>query len=85
MSNEYDQQRLLEILPAGARRLLKAVAAEGVVKAPQSSEFISKRGLRAASSVKTSLDMLLDKELLYRADDGYVVYDKLLAEYLRTT
>ncbi len=40
--------------------------------------------VRAASSVKTSLDMLLDKELLYRADDGYVVYDKLLAEYLRT-
>ncbi len=84
LSNEYDQQRLLEILPAGARRLLKAVAAEGVVKAPQSSEFISKHGLRAASSVKTSLDMLLDKELLYRADDGYVVYDKILAEYLRT-
>ena len=83
MANEYDQQRLMEILPGGARRLLKAVASEGKVKAPQSSQFIVKHGLRAASSVKTSLKMLLDKELLYRTSDGYVVYDKFLAEYLR--
>ena len=82
-SNEYDQQRILEILPDGARRLLCAVAKERVVKAPQSADFISKYGLRAASSVKTSLDMLVDKELLYRGDEGYIVYDRFLAEYLR--
>ena len=82
-SNEYDQQRILEILPDGARRLLRAVAKERMVKAPQSADFIAKHGLRAASSVKTSLDMLVDKELLYRGDDGYIVYDRFLAEYLR--
>lgn len=83
-ANEYDQQRLLEILPDGARRLLRAVAAEGRVKAPQSGAFIARHGLRAASSVKTSLTMLLEKELLYDDRDGYVVYDRLLAEYLRS-
>ncbi len=83
LANEYDQQRLLEILPKGARRLLKAVALEGKVKAPQGAQFIAKHGLRAASSVKTSLEMLLDKELLYRTTDGYVVYDKFLGEFLR--
>ena len=82
-SNEYDQQRILDILPDGARRLLRAVASERVVKTPQSADFISKYGLRAASSVKTSLDMLVDKELLYRGNEGYIVYDRLFAEYLR--
>ena len=83
-ANEYDQQRLLEILPEGAQRLIKAVAKERHVKAPQSADFISKHKLRAASSVKTSLDMLIDKELLYRDNDGYIVYDRFFAEYLRT-
>ena len=84
MSNEYDQQRLISILPDGAQRLMKAIAKERLVKAPQSSGFISKYGLRAASSVKTSLDMLVDKELVYRDKDGYVVYDRFLAEYLKS-
>lgn len=82
-ANEYNQQQLLEVLPDGARRLLRAVARERFVKEPQSGEFVAKHGLRAASSVKTSLQMLLDKQLLYRDDRGYVVYDRFLAEYLR--
>lgn len=83
LSNEYDQQRVMEILPDGARRLLRAIADERVVASPQASDFILKHGLRAASSVKTSLEMLVDKELVYRGGNGYVVYDRLLAEYLR--
>jgi hypothetical protein len=82
-ANEYDQQRLLEILPEGARRLLKAIAVEGSVRFPQSGAFISRHRLKAASSVKTSLNMLVEKELVYRNPDGYVVYDRLFAEYLR--
>lgn len=81
--NEYDQQQLLEVLPDGARRLLKAVARERIVTEPQSGEFVARHGLRAASSVKTSLDMLLEKQLLYRDDRGYVVYDRLFGEWLR--
>lgn len=37
----------------------------------------------AASSVKVSLEMLIDKELVYPGKAGYVVYDRLMAEYLR--
>ena len=53
------------------------------MKEPQSGSFVAKHGLRAASSVKTSLDMLIEKELVYSMPDGYVVYDRLMAEYLR--
>ena len=80
---EYDQQRVMTILPPGARRLLRAIAAERKVKEPQSGSFVAKYGLRAASSVKTSLDMLVEKELVYPTPDGYVIYDRLMAEYLR--
>ena len=73
---------LLEVLPDGARRLLRAVAREGTVREPQSGEFVARHALRAASSVKTSLGMLLDKQLLYRDERGYRVYDRLLGEYL---
>ncbi len=84
LANEYDQQMILELLPDGARRLVKAIAREGMVKSPQAGDFIFKYGLRAASSVKTSLQMLLENEILYRDKDGYVIYDRLFAEYLRS-
>lgn len=84
MANEYDRQMILELLPDGARRLVKAIASEGIVKSPQAGNFISKYGLRAASSVKTSLQMLLENEILYHDRDGYVVYDRFFAEYLRS-
>ena len=83
LANEYDQQRVLELLPDGARRLVKAIAAERTVKSPQSGDFIAKYDLRAASSVKVSLNTLIDKEIVYPGRDGYVVYDRLFAEYLR--
>jgi len=84
-ANEYDRQQVLELLPDGARRLLRAVAREGVVREPQSGGFISRHKLRAASSVKTSLGLLTEKQLVSRETRGYVVYDRLLGEYLRHT
>lgn len=82
-ANEYERQQILELLPDGARRLLRAVAKEGVVKEPQSGEFIRRYALRAASSVRTSLTMLLEKQLLYAGSHGFVVYDRFLGEYLK--
>jgi AAA+ ATPase superfamily predicted ATPase len=67
----------------GAVELLRAVAAERVVSEPMSAEFGRRHGLRAASSVRFALDSLLGDELLYKRDDGYVVYDRLFAEWLR--
>ena len=67
----------------GAVELLRAVAAERVVAEPMSAEFGQRHRLRAASSVRFALDTLLKDELLYRRDDGYVVYDRLFAEWLR--
>ena len=67
----------------GAVELLRAVAAERVVSEPMSAEFGRRHGLRASSSVRFALDSLLEDELLYKREDGYVVYDRLFAEWLR--
>jgi len=67
----------------GACELLRAVATERVVAEPMSAAFCRKYALRAASSVKFALASLEKDEFLYRRDDGYVVYDRLFAEWLR--
>lgn len=46
-------------------------------------EFIRKHALSALSTVSGAIDQLMSKELIYKGVHGYVVYDYLLAEYLR--
>lgn len=67
----------------GAVELLRAVAAEGVVAEPMSGAFGRRHHLRTASSVRFALDSLVKDELLYRRDDGYVVYDRLFGQWLK--
>ena len=63
--------------------LLKAIAKEGKVEQTQSNDFIKRNDLPSPSSVKTALDVLLDKELVYAQPDGYVVYDRFLNLWLQ--
>ena len=65
------------------RALLKAVAAEGSVPEITAGAFLRRHGLSAPSSVRTALQTLLDRDLLYRDENGYRVYDYLFADYLR--
>ena len=77
---EYDA--LLKSLPAGSTRLLKAVAAAGRARAVTGAGFMAAHSLRGASSVSLSLKKLLEDELLYETEDGYVVYDRLFGLWL---
>ena len=63
--------------------LLSAIAADGNAKGVFSGEFLSRHGLSATSSVRSALKVLQDKDLVYRTDDGYVVYDRIFGEWLR--
>ena len=81
--NAMNYGLILSKCSPGAVELLRAVAAERVVAKPMSAEFGRKHGLRAASSIRFALDSLLNDELLYKREDGYVVYDRLFAEWLR--
>ncbi len=79
----YTYADLLKAYSAGHVRLMKAIAKEGCVKEVLSGEFISKHRLRATSSVNSALKKLLDNELVYPGENGYIIYDRFMGEWLR--
>ena len=67
----------------GNIRLQKAVAKEKCVKEINAGNFISRHKLKAASSVNSALKNLIDKELIYKTPQGYIVYDRFMDLWLR--
>ena len=63
--------------------LLKAIAREGIVAQPTSGKFIREHHLSGASSAKAALKVLEEKELVYRTDKGYVIYDRFMDLWLK--
>ncbi len=79
---DYAYQHLLVAYTSTAVKLLKAIAKEGVVEEINAGQFISKYNLKAASSVNTALSRLLKNEMVYKSDDGYIIYDRLMSLWL---
>jgi len=83
-SEEDDYKKQYHHLAQVPAVLLRAVAAEGEVKQPTSGLFIKKYHLRSASSVQRALASLIEEEYLYPTEEGYIVYDRFMAIWLRT-
>lgn len=65
------------------KSILLAIASERVVPEITAGAFLARHGLASASSVRSALPNLVNTDLVYRREDGYVVYDYFFAEYLR--
>lgn len=63
--------------------LLKAIAKDGIVAQPTAGKFIKGHKLSGASSVKAALKILEDKELVYRTNEGYIIYDRFMDLWLK--
>ena len=72
----YTYENLLAAYPASNIRLLKAIAKAGCVREINSGDFITEYRLRAASSVNSALKRLIDREMVYKTADGYIVYNR---------
>ena len=79
----YTYENLLAAYPASNIRLLKASAKAGCVREINSGDFITEYRLRAASSVNSALKRLIDREMVCKTADGYIVYDRFMAIWLR--
>ena len=66
-----------------SQELLLALARNGIVSEPTSAGFLSSNNLRGASTVRAALKDLAGKDIAYKTDAGWIVYDRLFAEYLR--
>lgn len=81
--NEFYYLSLLRAYSKGQGKLLRAIAKEGRVKEILSGGFISKYGLNATSSVRGAINRLIEDEQVYKDSEGYMVYDRFMAEWLR--
>lgn len=82
-SKSPQYESIVSFLTENQFSLLRAVSKEGLAEQPMSKEFIKKYGLPGASSVKTALEVLNDKELLYQTPNGYIVYDRFMNQWLQ--
>lgn len=80
---EDDYRNIYSLLTLNQSQVLRAVAKEHRVTSLTSKDFLRHYNLPAASSVQRAADFLLDKEYIYRADDGYLVYDRFFALWLQ--
>ena len=81
MSPQYEG--LMSMLTLNQFELLRAIAKSGKVGQPQSGEFIHRFNLSGASSIKAALNILIDREFVYKQPDGYMVYDRFLSLWLQ--
>ena len=76
-------QMLTSFLTDNQFSLLKAIARAEIVEQPLGNEFIKRFELPSASSIKSALKVLVDKDLVYQTAQGYIVYDRFLGLWLK--
>lgn len=78
-----DYRQLYNLLTNNQAQILRAIAKEQAVNEPTSAAFIRKYNLPAASSIKRAIDYLKDKEYIYPAKNGYIIYDRFMSIWLQ--
>ena len=81
--NSMQYEELIGFLTDNQFAVIQAIAKEGVVASPQGADFIKRYDLPSASSIKTALDVLEDKDIVYRTPAGYIIYDHFFAIWLK--
>lgn len=81
--DEYTYQTYFQFLTSNQIQLLKAIAKEEIVDEINSSTFIKKYDLKGASSINVALKSLINKEFVLKEPQGYIVYDRFLAIWLK--
>ena len=72
-----------KLLTVNQLSLIKAIAHEGTVKEIGSQDFLQRHQPGPASTVRSALRVLIDKELVAESEDGYSVYDRFFGLWLR--
>ena len=65
------------------KRVLQAIAKEGVVDAVTSGSFVRQHALESASSVQSAIKGLMDKEIVSHTEGQYRINDFFFSVWLR--
>ena len=82
LENEGTFQTFLRLVTPIQTRVLYAIASEGSIKEIQGKTFLTKYQLGAASTVKTAVKSLVNKELLLDNNGEYQLYDRFFGLWL---
>ena len=82
MENEGTFQTFLRLVTPIQARVLYAIASEVSIKEIQGKAFLTKYQLGAASTVKTAVKSLVEKELLIDNNGEYQLYDRFFGLWL---
>lgn len=82
-NRKADYQSLLSLLPANQQKMVIAVAKNDVTKFPTSIDFIMQHKLPSVSSVSQAINALVEKEIVYKTNEGYTVYDVFFKRFLQ--
>ena len=82
LENEGTFQTFLRLVTPIQAKVLHAVAAEGTINEIQGKAFLTKYQLGAASTVKTAVKSLVEKELLLDNNGEYQIYDRFFGLWL---
>lgn len=82
-NRKSDYQAFLSLLPENQKKIAIAIAKEGIVKVPSAIDFIIKNHLPSASSTLLAVKALLNKEIIYKTQEGYVIYDIFFKRFLQ--
>ncbi|MBR4616252.1 MAG: hypothetical protein IKO55_11655 [Kiritimatiellae bacterium] len=74
---------LLRSQTSAEQSILKAVGREGTVASISAADFIRRHSLPSTSTIRSAAAKLKERDLLYRTDAGYVVYDRFFGLWLK--
>ena len=66
-----------------SQSVLRAIAAEGVLREISAKSLIDKYRLPVGSTIRSLVRELVNRNLVYKSAEGYSIYDQLFAEWLR--
>jgi len=81
-SRKVDYLNILNMLSENQKKMVIAIAKDGLVEKPSAMEFLQRNKLPSASSSLQALKTLYDKEIIYKTLTGYKVYDVFFERFL---
>lgn len=82
LENESAYQVYCQLITQRQLNVLRAIAAEDGVKEVTNTQFLQKYRLGSASTVRSAVLALTDKELLLEDNGNYCVYDRFFSHWL---
>ena len=82
-NKKADYQSLFSLLSKNQKKVVIAVALKGIVSEPTSISFIMRYDLPSVSSTLQAVKALAEKEILYKTNEGYIIYDVFFKRFLR--